>query len=165
MGLDMYLSVRKYVSRIDFSKDYDKDNGYQNTTQFDSVVDALGVSEFIEPQDFTGIGVEVPVMYWRKANAIHKWFVDKHAGGEDRCQPISVTTEDLNGLLDLCEKALANKDEAGEYLPTESGFFFGSTDYDEIYIEDLEYTRDRLKQVIETMEKSGDHLAVYQASW
>ena len=165
MGLDMYLSVRKYVSRIDFSKDYDKDKGYQNTPQFDSLVDALGASDFIEPQDSTGIGVEIPVMYWRKANAIHKWFVDERADGVDECQPISVSSESLKELLDLCEKELSNKDDLGLYLPTESGFFFGSTAYDEYYIQDLEYTRDRLKQVIETMEKSGDHFAVYQASW
>lgn len=165
MGLDMYLSVRKYVSRIDFSKDYNRSEGYRNTREFDAVVDVLGVSEFIEPQDSTGMYVEVPVMYWRKANAIHKWFVDTQADGVDECQPINVSTESLKELLDLCEKELSNRDDLGLHLPTESGFFFGSTEYDEYYIQDLEYTRDRLKQVIETMEKSGDHFAVYQASW
>ena len=165
MGLDMYLSVRKYVSRIDFSKDYDKDKGWRNTADFDRLVDALEASDFIEPQDSTGIGVEIPVMYWRKANAVHKWFVDEQAGGVDECQPINVSTESLKELLDLCNQALSNKDKAGEYLPTESGFFFGSTDYDEYYIQDLEYTQERLKQVIDTMEKNQEHFAVYQASW
>jgi hypothetical protein len=164
MGLDMYLSVRKYVSRMDFS-DYDKSEGYRNTPQFDSLVDALGVSEFIEPQDGTGIYVEIPVMYWRKANAIHKWFVDTQADGLDNCQHIDVTTESLKELRDLCEQELYSKDDLGLHLPTESGFFFGSTEYDENYIHDISYTRDRLKQVIKTMEKSGDHFAVYQASW
>jgi hypothetical protein len=165
MGLDMYLSVRKYVSRIDFSKDYDKSEGYRNTPQFDSLVDALGASDFIEPQDSNGIYVELPVMYWRKANAVHKWFVDTQADGVDECQPINVSTESLKELLDLCQQALSDKDKAGEYLPTESGFFFGSTDYDEYYIQDLEYTQERLKQVIDTMEKNQEHFAVYQASW
>ena len=164
MGLDMYLSVRKYVSRMDFS-DYDKSEGYRNTPEFDGLVDTLGVSEFIEPQDSTGIHVEIPVMYWRKANAIHKWFVDEQADGVDECQPINVSTESLKELVDLCEQELDKKYEPGLYLPTESGFFFGSTEYDVYYIRDLEYTRDRLKQVIELMEKSGDYFAVYQASW
>jgi len=165
MGLDMYLSVRKYISRIDFSKGYDDSAGYQNTPQFDSLVDTLDLSEFIEPQESSGIHVEVPVMYWRKANAVHKWFVDTQADGMDNCQPIDVNTESLKELVDLCEQALDNKDNPGEYLPTEEGFFFGGTDYDVYYFEGLEYTRDRLKQVIDTMEKSGDHFAVYQASW
>lgn len=165
MGLDMYLSVRKYVSRVDFSKDYDKSEGYRNTPEFDALVDSLGVSEFIEPQESAGIHVEIPVMYWRKANAIHKWFVDTQADGLDNCQSIDVSTESLKELLDLCEQELDSKDDPGLHLPTESGFFFGSTDYDQYYTQDLEYTRDRLKQVIETMEKSGDHFAVYQASW
>jgi hypothetical protein len=136
MGLDMYLSVRKYVSRMDFS-DYDKSEGYRNTPQFDSLVDTLGVSEFIEPQDSTGIHVEIPVMYWRKANAIHKWFVDEQADGVDECQPINVSTESLKELVDLCEQELYSKDDLGLYLPTESGFFFGSTEYDEYYIQDI----------------------------
>ena len=164
MGLDMYLSVRKYVSRMDFS-DYDKSEGYRNTPEFDGLVDTLGVSEFIEPQDSTGMYVEVPVMYWRKANAIHKWFVDTQADGLDNCQHIDVTTESLKELVDLCQQALSDKENAGEYLPTESGFFFGSTEYDEYYIQDLEYTQERLKQVIDTMEKNQEHFAVYQASW
>ena len=165
MGLDMYLSVRKYVSRVDFSQDYDKSEGYRNTPEFDALVDTLGASDLIEPQESAGMYVEVPVMYWRKANAVHKWFVDTQADGVDECQPISVSTESLKELVDSCEKALANKDEADIHLPTESGFFFGGTEYDEYYFQDLEYTRDRLKQLIETMEKSGDHFAVYQASW
>lgn len=165
MGLDMYLSVRKYISRIDFSKGYDDSEGWRNTAEFDSLVDALGVSEFIEPQDTTGMNVEVPVMYWRKANAVHKWFVDTQADGMDNCQPIDVSTESLKELVDLCEQALANKDNPGEYLPSEEGFFFGGTDYDVYYFEGLEYTRDRLKELIKTMEKSGDYFAVYQASW
>jgi hypothetical protein len=33
---------------------------------------------------------------------------------------------------------------AKELLPTQAGFFFGSTDYDEYYYEDLVYTRDLL---------------------
>lgn len=165
MGLDMYLSVRKYVSRIDFSKDYDKSEGYINTPQFDALVDTLGVSEFIEPQDSTGMHIEVPVMYWRKANQVHKWFVDTRADGVDECQPISVHTEHLEELLELCEKELSKEEEPGLYLPTEGGFFFGSIEYDEYYFQDLEYTKERLSELIPMMKESGNDWAVYQASW
>lgn len=171
MGLDMYLSVLKFVSRVDFSEDYDKNNGYRDTAEFASLVGSVGMSEFLEPQDTAGAHVEVPVMYWRKANAIHKWFVDTRADGVDDCSPITVHYEHLQQLHDLCEQALSDKDSPDEYLPTESGFFFGNTDYDEYYFQDLEYTRDRLAKVIELMKRENDKgykdngWAVYQASW
>lgn len=41
--------------------------------------------------------------YWRKANAIHQWFVDNVQDGEDDCQyHREVTEDDLIELRDLC---------------------------------------------------------------
>lgn len=171
MGLDMYLSVRKYLSRVDFSQDYDKSDGYRNTPEFDGLVDTLGVSEFVEPQDSRGIYSEVPVAYWRKANAIHKWFVDTRADGVDECQPIWAHSEHLEELLDLCNQVLADHSKAEELLPTGEGFFFGGTEYDEYYFQDLEYTQRRLTELLPLMKRKNDRgypehdSVVYQASW
>lgn len=171
MGLDMYLSVRKYVSRVDFSEDYDKSTGYRDTAEFASLVETAGMSEFLEPQDTVGATIEVPVMYWRKANAIHNWFIETRADGEDNCQPIWVNSEHLEELLDLCNKALSDRESAAEYLPTEGGFFFGGTEYDEYYFQHLEYTQERLTELIPLMKRKNDKgfaendSAVYQASW
>jgi len=46
-------------------------------------------------------------------------------------------------------KMIMNEDICEELLPTQSGFFFGSTNYDEWYINDLKDTI----QVIENLEK------------
>lgn len=171
MGLDMYLSVRKYINRIDFSQDYDKSEGYMDEPKFTSVIEATDMKDFVESQDSVGLHVEVPVMYWRKANAIHKWFVDEHADGVDNCQPIAVHVEHLEDLLELCNKALADRDNAGEYLPTEDGFFFGGTEYDEWYFDGLEYTQRRLRELIPLMNQKNEKgwrdndWAMYQASW
>ena len=49
------------------------------------------------------------VAYWRKANAIHKWFVDRVQDGVDDCDyHREVTERDLKDLLDICETILAN---------------------------------------------------------
>jgi hypothetical protein len=47
--------------------------------------------------------------YWRKANAIHGWFVNNLADGVDECQQIPVSVTDLLLLKSACEKVLANK--------------------------------------------------------
>ena len=171
MGLDMYLSVRKYVGRIDLSAGYDDNKGWSHNDEFDKVMGACDMSEFLETDNTTGLHVEVPVAYWRKANAIHKWFVDTRADGVDECQPIWVNYEHLEELLDLCNQVLADHSKAEEMLPTEGGFFFGGTEYDEYYFQDLEYTQRRLGELIPLMKRKndkgyGDHdSAVYQASW
>ena len=77
------------------------------------------------------------VGYWRKANAIHKWFVDNCAKGVDECQRIYVDRDKMEDLLEIVTRVLSRKEEAERRLPTQSGFFFGDTTYDEWYYKDL----------------------------
>lgn len=109
--------------------------------------------------------IKEEVGYWRKANAIHKWFVDNVQDGIDDCDyHREVTKEDLEKLLDVCHKVICNIHLAEGLLPTESGFFFGSTQYDEWYIADLKRTIDicNLALVTTDFEKQ---MIYYRSSW
>src|ERR1017187_4553583 len=46
------------------------------------------------------------VAYWRKANAIHGWFVNNVQNGIDQCQESVVTREQLNELLSVCYEVI-----------------------------------------------------------
>lgn len=46
--------------------------------------------------------------YWRKANAIHRWFVENVQNGEDDCRDYFVTKEQLTELLNLVNQVLAD---------------------------------------------------------
>ena len=116
------------------------------------------------------------VGYWRKANAIHNWFLencaarDKWADPIDDCRPIEVPVEKLEELLDDCKKVLEDKSLATELLPTTDGFFFGSTEYDDWYFDDIEDTIDIIEPIIKFMKhmlKIKDYTwsIIYQASW
>ena len=104
-----------------------------------------------------------------KANAIHNWFVQTLANGEDNCQPIYCTIDDLQKLLAICEHIMAEPTEdfrselAAKLLPPCEGFFFGSTKIDEDYWEDLKYTIEILKGAVERHD-NGVHYE-YCASW
>lgn len=50
--------------------------------------------------------VEEEVMYWRKANHIHTWFVDNVQYGEDNCREYEVPCEVLRQLLSVCKKVI-----------------------------------------------------------
>lgn len=123
----------------------------------------------IEERNFASVSVDTDyqIGYWRKANAIHNWFVEKCANGEDNCQVIYVSRDKLEELLNTCNEVLANKEVAKDKLPTQCGFFFGSLEYDEWYFNDIEYTKDLLEKVLKftKTEKGSKYDIVYCASW
>lgn len=151
MGLDMYLTKRTYV----------KNWSHMMDTEKHSVTVTRGGKpvEQIDPERISYIIQDVG--YWRKANAIHQWFVENVQGGEDNCREHYANNEKLRELLDLVEQVLADRSMAGELLPTQAGFFFGSTEYDDDYFVDLERTRDILTEALK--DEAGDYQ--YQSSW
>lgn len=104
------------------------------------------------------------IAYWRKANAIHKWFVNNVQNSEDDCRVYEVHTEQLRNLLELCYQVKKDSKKAPELLPTQGGFLFGSTDYDNNYFHNINYTIDVLES---ELEKGSDSLQVYnyESSW
>ncbi|MET0038570.1 MAG: hypothetical protein ABW041_00290 [Dehalococcoides mccartyi] len=162
MGLDMYLTGKLYVSEHKWD-----DEGKESSPGLE-LAQKLVDSQFIT-QTFNGISsLEFRLMYWRKANAIHKYFVD-YSECEDDCRPIEVSKDCLKALLERCNSILAKPSSAPEILPTQEGFFFGSTDYDRYYMEDIKYTAEKLTEIlanISKLEAQHQYLDIcYHASW
>jgi hypothetical protein len=138
MGLDMYLHAKKYVEKIEWAK-LDRDNNISMDSP--EVVnplwkDIVNVADMADvATDIYGVNVEVTCAYWRKANQIHSWFVKNVQGGVDNCDNYYVSREKLQELLDLVNRALAERNP--NLLPPQAGFFFGGTDIDEWYWQDL----------------------------
>jgi hypothetical protein len=101
------------------------------------------------------------VGYWRKANAIHKWFVDNTQDGEDNCQESDVSIQQILVLYNLCKKVIKNPEKYNELLPMQEGFFFGSTEYSDYY---LEYVKDT-KKILKKCLNNPLERYQYQASW
>ena len=149
MGLDMYLYAGKFISNTP---------PFKEGTRHEEIVDALDAQGFAKGHIVT----QMEVAYWRKANAIHGWFVD---GKDDDCTPIQVSRENLVRLRDVCKELLVDKDtnKAEELLPPRGGFFFGSTDIDEWYWENVQETATLLDNIL--TEVPEDWSFEYQASW
>jgi hypothetical protein len=101
--------------------------------------------------------------YWRKANAIHHWFVENVQRGIDDCKEYEVTKAQLEELLSTVNKVLDDFSLAEELLPTTTGFFFGGTEYDEAYLEDLKITKESLDRILK--EHCDTDTYYYQSSW
>lgn len=152
MGLDMYLEARRFVGK------YSEPSASERVKQVFPALD--------EDTPITGVTAEVG--YWRWANAIHKWFVDNVQGGVDECQSSMVELDQLRELRQCILNVLSTRDadQARQLLPCQSGFFFGDTDYDEIYFNDLEHTLDviaRCEKLDEDDKYNWDFY--YHASW
>ncbi|HUM53499.1 MAG TPA: hypothetical protein PK431_16895 [Chitinophagales bacterium] len=112
--------------------------------------------------------IEESAGYWRKANHIHKWFVANVQDGEDDCGEYHVTEENLQKLLHDCKSVKENNALANELLPPKSGFFFGSTDIDEYYMNKIDYTIEILENIFKTKPQGEDYLPddyYYNSSW
>jgi hypothetical protein len=153
MGLDMYLTAKKHLWT-------DKDSEVAK-----QIGDLMGLDSDHQ-RKFNGSslivkGISVDAMYWRKANAIHGWFVRRCQGGKDECQESYVSREQLEELVELCHEALDKPDH--EVLEPTAGFFFGSYEKDEYYFQDLKDTIEGITKALSLPANEYDFY--YQASW
>jgi len=154
MGLDMYLYKKTFLWTGEYIREEKRDE----------VVVTQGGKPHptIDPKKIKEIVQEVG--YWRKASHIHKWFVDNVQNGQDDCRQYDVDYDQLRDLLNLCEEVLKDHSKAEQLLPTTSGFFFGGTEYNEYYFEQVQNTYDILMSIVTTPEADTDDYT-YQSSW
>lgn len=146
MGLDMYLFKITYIG-----------------------TDAKGIIELRDraghklPINLERISeIKERVGYWRKANAIHRWFVENVQDGEDDCGSYDVSTTKLSELLDIVKQVKADIKLAPKLLPTQEGFFFGNTEYGDDYVEDLNITEEILVTALDEAANTGMHNAWFR---
>ncbi len=152
MGLDMYLNKKTYVQNWEH---------HTPEERYDVEITRGGKPvKHIQPKRVKYIVEEAG--YWRKANQIHDWFVRNVQDGVDDCRNAYVSREKLQELLDLCRIVSIDKDKAGDLLPTASGFFFGNTEYDEWYYQDIESTIKILEEALS--DETADEFE-YHSSW
>lgn len=183
MGLDMYLSKTVSVKNYNFKK---------------GIVNKVTVTQNGKPHpninpDKVG-SVTEEVMYWRKANDIHNWFVKNVQDGNDDCKEYYVTVDNLKELLSTLKEAVEImessptyykeivigfngsesvkdtvkvydiNDRLKEILPTTDGFFFGGTEYDDYYLEDCKETIIVLEKVLEENKHDSLDVSFYYSS-
>lgn len=150
MGLDMYLSARKF-----------------HRTQYHGTGEHFVRLPKPEMDGFERSHSTAEVCYWRKNHWLHGFIVEEFADGEDECQEITLLHDDLVKIYETLEKWRDDPDALSE---TE-GFFFGTGDE-----EWRDMCRDRITDDLVQIRKAIDWLAdedfdkewrevFYQASW
>lgn len=90
--------------------------------------------------------------YFSKVNFLIPFFESRGYNIEN-CVPIRIDREDFEDLLERCNKVLSNHDLAKELLPTQDGFFFGNTEYNDWYFEDVKSVKDYVEDKLSELDK------------
>ena len=212
MGLDMYVNIRhkNTQSKLDAYEAWEQKYSYE---EFHRLTEEQKEEYRDSEPEYDDEMYGKELMYWRKANQIHNWFVQNCQGGVDDCERYAITVADLKKLKELCQKILTMTEVkrelrptypngwfeepvhvmqdvrllteegmkfASEHLPSRSGFFFGSTEYDDDYVWDLENTVEQITDTLDTLnceygfalnsdlvtgEYKGDYIIEYTSSW
>lgn len=169
----MYLYARKYVAGNTYKNTPDKGFHSIPNPEFDTIIEPVGLTRQDVDDDMPSVIVSVKAYQWRKANAIHQWFVENVQKGEDDCGDYYVSREKLEQLHDNLGEVMAIKNGTAngdpdltveDILPTQSGFFFGSTEYDDWYWEEVERTHEAIGKLLSN-DKLADFDFEYHSSW
>lgn len=160
MGLDMYLYKRKKESReneIGVVAYWRKANQIHNwfVTNIQNGVDNC------EPHPVT----EQDIV---KLLNICNQILELDINYEEQMTEIGISFKDgkREPIMDFV-KVIDNEEVVEtmhNLLPTADGFFFGSTDYDEWYVEDIKDTAEQLNHVLEETDFKTEEL-FYNSSW
>lgn len=138
----------------------------------------MGLDQYLMTED----GREL--YYWRKANEIHHYMVEVATNREqvenDNCTDFYIERSDIENLRGICWKLVTLgthlmdveswkdytdvkeefRETAQELLPTQGGFFFGSTEYDSRYVQNLFNTVCNLDKIL---SEHNDNRFIYYA--
>lgn len=198
MGLDMYLSAKQHASGgwRHVREDSARGSAYagHEVKVFDSVLRGLGLTrvrntragdsfDHTKPLTMNFAEVSVQVGYWRKAWAIHNWFVRNVQDGVDDCGSYAVDREMLTRLRDECVEILATVQVGPQDVDGVNGTTYDRALADDLipvaeysrdwYLQELEETRDLINAIFD-VPQFGEYDEVknpqfwtfmYQSSW
>ncbi len=98
------------------------------------------------------------VGYFRKVNFFYRYFMDRLID-----EAAWIEREDIEDIIDRCRKVLKKHKLAEELLPTQCGFFFGSTEYDDWYFKDVKDCLKQMKHLLKELKEDERYYVVM--SW
>lgn len=103
--------------------------------------------------------------YFRKVNFLVAFF-EKRGFDVENQSPLRLYRYMAKELLDACNEVLKDNSKAEELLPTMSGFFFGSTEYDDYYFQDVKEVRDWVNNtLIPEFDNLGEEEYIEFSTW
>jgi hypothetical protein len=144
MGLDMYLTQKVYIGST-WSEE-----GRPGIFEIEQNL----CNNILKIPMYKIKTIELEFLYWRKANAIHNWFVKNIQDGVDDCGEYYIKQEKLQDLYSDLTKAILSQDPT--VIKPTGGFFFGSAEINDFYWAELNRTAAQIKPIIDEWKKPYD---------
>lgn len=163
--IPIYVGIKNEVDML-LNKTKDEDLKAQVSVRVPNLNEVLDADDCFVMGDYC----QNKVAYFRKVNFLLPAF-----NYQENCSDIEVTKCEVEDLIASCNNVLAlyDRHKAGELneteladmvaedLPTEGGFFFGSTEYNEWYFKDVEYVRNEFTRILETLDWENETLIMH----
>ena len=179
MGLDMYLTAKKFL----------REDDKQDASIVDQITRIHGAT-FLNKRLME---LSYAAMYWRNADAIQAWFVINVAKGAANYKEWPVSLDELRELLNICNQVIAahqlidededededeeveaygfveydedDYDEEDQWLTLcDSLLPHWNADYDEDYMRHVQETANQLTEILSHPD-IGDYEFTYYSSW
>ena len=106
--------------------------------------------------------------YYRKVNWLFVFFVKNveeiknfNDIDEVNCRDIELNVDTIKKLVESCKEVLKDHSKAFTLLPTCKGFFFGNTEYDDVYFDKVKCVLSDMQELLRFMEDNPDSVIVY----
>lgn len=104
--------------------------------------------------------------YFRKANFLIPFIEDYYDIVElENCEEIKLDKYCIEELIIRCKQVLEDHSKAEELLPVKEGFFFGSTEYDQGYFENVQLVKDTCLDLLEEFSSLEDGEYIIFSIW
>lgn len=100
------------------------------------------------------------VAYFRKHNHLIPFFYE----GRENCETVQLKREDLERYIEVAKEVIEDNSKAVDLLPTQAGFFYGSTKYNSRYFE-FECLSYEIRKFQEVLDEYKDEFFYFIAWW
>lgn len=193
MGLDMYLMAQKYESKSSWQLDKEERREKEKEIVKDFYPEDLQKIGLTHIKDnFLSKQTRYQIGYWRKFNALQAFFEKRVESDYELLHGVYVYEETIKELISTFNKILKDiktceteeiqyctgwaygektydtkkvykSQVALDLLPPGDGFFYGSQEIDEWYVEDIKYSLKLFKKALKLIELGYD--IIYEANW
>lgn len=110
---------------------------------------------------------ESELAYYRKVNFLVAFFENNYNFERDHANYFTLNEDMIKDLIRRCELVFKDYNLAESILPTTAGFFFGSTDYDDYYYDNIVNVLLDMKNIIlpEFKNLKEDESIDFYISW
>ena len=164
MGLDIYICKAKKEGLLEMQT--------KRTEIFNRINDLRARKRTCKSSEWTSIDDEINDLFveydnynpysvvaeFRKANFLMNFF--EYDGN---CELKEISRDEVELLLENCVKVLNGHSLAGELLPTQDGFFFGSTEYDDEYFYKVQDVLAKGSKIL--VETDWENSVLYFEAW